>query len=51
MTRADLDDLRQEHLAGAEQVADLLHAVHQRPFDDRQAAVAIPAAPPPRPLR
>ena len=29
-----LDDLRQEHLAGAEQVADDLHAVHQRPFDD-----------------
>ena len=26
-----LDDLRQEHLAGAEQVADDLHAVHQRP--------------------
>ena len=29
-----LDDLRQEHLAGAEQVADDLHAVHQRPLDD-----------------
>ena len=29
-----LDHLRQEHLAGAEQVADVLHAVHQRPFDD-----------------
>ena len=28
------DDLRQEHLAGAEQVADHVHAVHQRPFDD-----------------
>src|SRR5216683_603226 len=28
-----LDDLRQEHLAGAEQVADHVHAVHQRPFD------------------
>ena len=28
-----LDHLRQEHLAGAEQVADDLHAVHQRPFD------------------
>jgi hypothetical protein len=26
-----LDDLRQEHLAGAEQVADHVHAVHQRP--------------------
>ncbi len=29
-----LHHLRQEHLAGAEQVADVLHAVHQRPFDD-----------------
>ena len=29
-----LDDLRQEHLAGAEQLADDLHAVHQRPLDD-----------------
>ena len=28
-----LDHLRQEHLAGAEQVADHVHAVHQRPFD------------------
>ena len=35
-----LDDLRQEHLARAEQVADDIHAVHQRPFDhvDRPAA-------------
>ena len=29
-----LDDLRQKHLAGAEEIADDLHAVHQRPFDD-----------------
>ena len=29
-----LHDLRQEHLAGAEQVADDVHAVHQRAFDD-----------------
>ena len=29
-----LDDLREEHLAGAEEVADDLHAVHQRTFDD-----------------
>ena len=28
--------LWQEHLAGAEQLADDLHAVHQRPFDHRQ---------------
>ena len=28
-----LDDLRQEHLAGAEQLADDAHAVHERPFD------------------
>ncbi len=27
------DDLRQKHLAGAEQVADDVHAVHQRAFD------------------
>ena len=25
--------LRQEHLAGAEQVANHVHAIHQRPFD------------------
>jgi hypothetical protein len=29
-----LDHLRQEHLARPEQVADDVHAVHQRPFDD-----------------
>jgi hypothetical protein len=29
-----LHHLRQEHLAGAEQVTDDIHAVHQRPFDD-----------------
>ncbi len=29
-----LDDLRQEHLSGAEEVADDLHPVHQRPLDD-----------------
>ena len=35
-----LHHLRQEHLALAEQVADHVHAVHQRPFDhlDRTAA-------------
>jgi len=27
-------DLRQEHLAGPEQVADDIHALHQRTFDD-----------------
>src|SRR5262249_53372353 len=31
-----LDDLRQEHLAGAEQVADDFNAVHERPLDDVQ---------------
>ena len=31
-----LHHLRQEHLAGAEQIADDLHAVHQRAFDDLQ---------------
>ena len=29
-----LDDLGEEHLAGAEEVADDVHAVHQRAFDD-----------------
>ena len=29
-----LDHLGQEHLAGAEEIADGVHAVHQRPFDD-----------------
>ena len=29
-----LDHLRQEHLARAEEVADDVHPVHQRPFDD-----------------
>ena len=28
------DHLRQKHLAGAEQIADDLHAGHQRTFDD-----------------
>ena len=31
-----LHDLRQEHLARAEQVADHVHAVHERAFDDVQ---------------
>ena len=31
-------DLREEHLAGAEEIADDVHAVHQRPFDDRERA-------------
>ena len=30
-----LDDLRQEHPAGAEQVTDDVHAVHQRALDHR----------------
>jgi hypothetical protein len=34
------DDLRQEHLAGAKEVADDVHAVHQRPFDHRQGGLA-----------
>ena len=36
-----LDHLRQEHLAGGEQVADLGHAGHQRAFDDVQAALVM----------
>jgi hypothetical protein len=35
-----LDHLGQEHLAGAEQVADDIHAVHQRAFDHVQRAAA-----------
>ena len=31
-----LDHLRQEHLARAEQIADDVHAVHQRPLNDAQ---------------
>ena len=33
-----LDDLRQEHLAGAEQVADHIHPGHQRSLDDVERA-------------
>ena len=33
-----LDHLRQEHLAGAEQVTDDVHAVHERAFDDLDGA-------------
>ena len=35
------DDLRQEHLALAEQVADDVHSVHQRPFDHVQRPPAF----------
>ena len=34
-----LHHLRQEHLSGAEQVADDIHAGHQRAFDDMQRAL------------
>ena len=34
-----LDDLGQEHSAGAEEVADDVHAVHEGAFDDVQGAV------------
>ncbi len=33
--------LRQEHLAGAEQIADHVHAIHQRPFDDMQRPLGL----------
>ena len=36
-----LDHLRQEHLAGAEQVADDVHARHQRAFDDVKRAFGL----------
>ncbi len=35
------DDLRQKHFALTEQIADDLHAVHQRTFDDLQAAIKV----------
>jgi hypothetical protein len=35
------DHLRQEHLAGAEEVADVVHAVHQRAFDDGERRLAF----------
>ena len=38
-----LHHLRQEHLAGAEQVADHVHAVHQRAFDHVQRALRLGA--------
>ena len=38
-----LHHLRQEHLAGAEQVADDVHAVHQRTFDHLQRALGVEA--------
>ena len=41
-----LHDLRQEHLAGAEQVADDVHAGHQRALDDVQRLRQPPGAPP-----
>ncbi len=34
-----LHHLRQEHLAGAEQIADDVHAVHQRTFDHGQRPI------------
>ena len=34
-----LDHLRQKHLAGAEQVADDVHAIHQRPLDHLEGAI------------
>src|SRR5690606_16714542 len=39
-----LDHLRQEHLARAEQIADHVHARHQRPFDHFDRARALLAA-------
>ncbi len=34
-----LDDLRQKHLARPEQIAHHVHAVHERPFDDRKRSI------------
>ena len=41
-----LHDLRQEHLAGAEEIADDVHARHQRTFDHLDRARVLAAAPP-----
>ena len=38
-----LHDLRQKHLAGAEQIADNVHAVHERAFDHGQWLAVFPA--------
>jgi hypothetical protein len=38
-----LHHLRQKHLAGAEQVADHVHAVHQRALDDRKRTIELEA--------
>ena len=37
------DHLREEHFAGAEEVADDAHAVHERAFDDEQRAAQLDA--------
>ena len=37
------DDLREEHLAGTEEVADDGHAGHERAFDDEQRAAELEA--------
>ena len=34
-------DLRQKHFARAEQIADDVHAVHQRAFDDQERLADI----------
>jgi hypothetical protein len=38
------DNLWKEHLAGAEQIADDAHRVHQRPFDDVERRLAASRA-------
>ena len=37
------DHLRQKHASGAEQIADYVHAVHERAFDDVQRALGFAA--------
>ena len=44
-----LHDLRQEHLAGAEEVADDVHAGHERAFDDVERAAELGSARPRHP--
>ena len=46
-----LHDLGKKHFAGAEEIADHAHAIHERAFDHRQRAPQFLRAPPPHRLR
>ena len=38
-----LHHLREEHLAGSEQITDDVHAIHQGPLDDVQRTLGLPS--------